>query len=89
MEEKSNKLFFGRVMEKDRDFLKEIREEGKKMEGEKDKLLERLVEAQRWFSEDLSCGKCSDTCLDCRANEVALWAIEKWIEKIRESGRHD
>ena len=89
MEERDNKFFFGRVIEEDKDFLKEIREEGKRMEGEKEKLLKRLEEAQKWFADDLSCGKCSDTCLDCRANEVALWAIEKWIKKIKEKGRQD
>lgn len=83
MEEKKDKLFFGRVIEEDRDFLKEIREGGKKMEGEKDKLLKRLEEAQKWFADDLSAGKCSDECVACNANETALWAIEKWIRELK------
>lgn len=77
------KTFFGRVVEEDRDFLKEIREEGKKMEGEKNELLKMLERAQKWFADDLSAGKCSDECVHCNANEAALWALEKWIRELK------
>ena len=83
MEEKKNEFFFGRLKEEDRDFLKEIREEGKKMEGEKEELLKRLERAQKWFADDLSAGKCSDECVACNANEAALWALERWIKELK------
>ncbi len=38
-------------------------------------------EALEWFKEELKHGKCSDTCVQCNANEKAMEALEKQIPK--------
>lgn len=40
-----------------------------------------LEEAAEWFREELKDGKCSENCVQCNANEIALEAIEYRIAK--------
>lgn len=44
-------------------------------------------EAKALFEEDLKDGKCSDTCPECNAREIAITAIGKQIS-IKPIGRH-
>lgn len=44
----------------------------------------RKEEAIEWFREELKDGKCSDTCVQCNANEVALRYLEMADEVARE-----
>lgn len=41
----------------------------------------KLKEAAEWFREELKDGKCSENCVQCNANEIALAAIEKQMPK--------
>lgn len=47
----------------------------------------KLKEAAEWFREELKDGKCSEICVQCNANEIALKAIEKQIPKKVEKQR--
>lgn len=48
-----------------------------------------LKEAAEWFRNDLGDGKCSEDCVQCNANEIALEAIEKQIpEKLLPEQRY-
>lgn len=38
-------------------------------------------ESKAWFEEDLKFGKCSDSCPQCNAMELAIKALEKQIPK--------
>lgn len=44
-------------------------------------------EAAKWFRKELKDGKCSEKCVQCNANEIALKAIEKQIPKKVEKQR--
>lgn len=40
-----------------------------------------MQEAIELFKEDLKDGKCNDTCPECKARELAIFALEKQIPK--------
>ena len=41
--------------------------------------MNRIKEALEWFKEELAEGKCSDTCPQCAAYEVAIEILEKAV----------
>lgn len=41
--------------------------------------MNKIKEALEWFKEELAEGKCSDTCPQCAAYEVAIEILEKAV----------